>query len=267
MIGSWWRHVWHTVGLLGAIGGIVAVLWLAASLKNRIDRGRELLQAAQPVTVAAAAPVLSPGELAARYNLVPAALSKAPTVDQAALRKAAAAGAAAALAAQQKGAHPGQSQPAPEGAAPKPGAPGPPGALPPAAACIPLPAAGSQFYYPEKKITAGQARWGATALPLLNPDNTLELLVKGDPRPRFQLGGLSRAGVAWDPVARTFGGFVEHDFLSLGLGTEAACKAKSWRCGRALVLGARPFASYGYQALPGAKTTDYGVPVTLAVDF
>jgi hypothetical protein len=262
-IHRWWHHAFAVAGIGAVVAIVVAVLWIASSFADRLRRGRELMQAAQPAVVAKDAPVLSPGELAARYNLVPAALSKAPTVDQAALRRAAAAGAAAALAAQRQQGAPGGKAPGPNppSGPPPGGAPAPP----PVAACIPLPTAGAQFYYPEKKIAP--ERWGATALPLLNPDNTLELLVKGDPRPRFQLGGLSRAGGEWDFVGKRAGIFLEHDFLALGLGSEAACKAKSWRCGRALMLGARPFASYSYQALPGAKTTDYGVPVTLAIDW
>jgi hypothetical protein len=269
-IHRWWHHAFAVAGIGAVVAVIIAVLWLASSVKNRIDRGRELLQAAQPVTVAAAAPVLSPGELAARFGLDLAKLSKAPTVDQAALNRAAAAGAAAALAAQRKAAKGGDAtagqsfdptrQPAGPSAAGSAGAPG--------AACIPLPAPGAQFYYAEKKISPEQGRWGATALPLLNPDNSLELLIKADPRPRFHLGGLSRAGGEWDPlVQHKVGLFLEKDLVSVGIGSNESCAAKSWRCGRALVLGARPYASYGYNVQPGAKASDYGVPITLAIDF
>ena len=247
MIGSWWRHVWHTVGVLGAIAGIVTVLWLASSIKNRIDRGRDLLLAAQPVVVAQAVQhQLSEPELAAKYHLSTAvAVRQAPK--------------------------PGTKKKAP----PSPrtdGAAGPTGQRTQSAAGMPSPSVEEQVEtttYPEQKLP--RLPYGGTALPALtgkpSEEPAFSLTVAPSPRPRFQLGGLSRAGVAWDPIGKTFGGFVEHDFFSLHLGSNDSCAAKSWRCGRALVLGARPFASYGYAALPGAKTTDYGVPITLAVDF
>jgi hypothetical protein len=265
-IRSAWRHVWHTAGISAVVVLLVLLAWLVSSVVNRYNRGKELLQAAQPVTVAAAAPVLSPGELAERYNLVPAALSKAPTVDQAALNRAAQRGAAAGAAAalrRQKGAPPGDGNPGSSSQAPG----GTSSAAPPPA-CIPLPAPGAQFYYAEKKISPEQGRWGATALPLLNPDNSLELLVKSNPRPRFQFGGLSRAGGEWDPlVQHKVGLFLEKDFLSVGIGSNDSCAAKSWRCGRAVVLGARPFFTYSYQPAPGEKTTDKGFWITTAIDF
>jgi hypothetical protein len=263
-IHRWWHHAFAVAGIGTIVVILVLLAWLVSSVVNRYNRGKALLEAAQPVVVAKDAPVLSPGELAARFGLDLAKLSKAPVVDQATLRKAAAAGAAAALAAQQR------QQGASGGKAPgtnPPSGPPPGGALaPPAvAACIPLPAPGAQFYYAEKKI--GPERWGATALPLLNPDNSLDLLVKSNPRPRFALGGLSRAGIRGDPLGKRFGLFIEHDFLSIGLGSVDSCAAKSWRCGRAVVLGAEPFFNHGYAPAPGEKANDKGVWISTAIDF
>jgi hypothetical protein len=108
--------------------------------------------------------------------------------------------------------------------------------------------------FPEQKIDP--APWGATALPTLDDAGKFSLLVRNNDRPWFRLGGIRRAGVSWDPFLHTFGGFAEQDFASFRLWDR-----------RALVIGIRPFASYGYQALPGEKAFDYGLPITVAVEF
>ena len=115
-------------------------------------------------------------------------------------------------------------------------------------------APGALHVFPEQKISPEP--WGATALPTLDAAGKFSLLVAATPRPWFQLGGRRRAGVSWDAFRQTGGGFVEQDFFSLRLGSQ-----------RALVIGIRPFATYGYAAAPGARAFDYGLPITAAIDF
>ena len=248
---SVWRHVWHTAGISAVVVLLVLLAWLVSSVVNRYNRGKELLQAAQPVVVAQAVQrQLSTAELEAKYPV----LRQGQTVRQApkpGTKKK-----------RQAPTAPGW-QPAEDGRRPGP-VTGPGAPFSPPADEQPV-----TTTYPEQKLP--RLPYGGTALPALtgkpSEEPAFSLSIAPNPRPRFQLGGLSRAGGEWDFVGKRFGLFVEHDFLSVHLGSNDSCAAKSWRCGRALVLGARPYASYGYSALPGAKTTDYGVPITVAIDF
>ncbi len=245
---SAWRHAWHSVGIVAVVALLLLLAWLVSSVVNRYNRGRDLLQAAQPVVVAQEVKhQLSESELAAKYHLsTTVAVRQAPKPGT----KRAHSPTASKAAQGRPGGRNAQDVPA--------SASSPPQADEPVTTT-----------YPEQKLP--RLPYGGTALPALtgkpSEEPAFTLTLAPNPRPRFQLGGLSRAGGEWDFVGKRFGVFLEKDFLSLHLGSNDSCAAKSWRCGRALVLGARPFASYSYSALPGAKTADYGLPITVAVDF
>lgn len=260
-----WAHAWAagrslihlaSVGLI--VSAAVALLWLASSFADRNRRQQALAQAAQPVVLAQ--PVArqpSAAEIAAELQKVgiTGAVRLAPKPGT---KKARPHGESAAAAGADGHGAGGRE----EAASADAGAP----SLVQAAAEQPV-----ATVYPRQKIKAGECRWGCTTDPTLtgkpSEEPAFKEVVTPDPRPRFQFGGLRRAGVAWDPIGHTFGAFVEHDFFQLHLGSNDSCAAKSWRCGRALVLGARPFASFGYQALPGAKSANYGVPITVALEY
>lgn len=241
---TWWRHIWHTFGLLAAGAVVVALLFLISDLRDHFRRLDALRQAAQPV--AAAQPVQRQPSLE-ELKTVFALKGEVRQAPKPGTKK------------RGPGPPARATEPAQAGAASQ--APSP---LVQAADEQPVTTA-----YPEQQLP--RLPYGGVALPTLtgkpSEEPAFSLLVKPNPRPRFQLGGVRRAGVQWDPITHTFGGFLEHDFIQLHLGSNDSCAAKSWHCGRALVLGMRPFASYGYQALPGAKTVDYGLPLTAAIDF
>jgi hypothetical protein len=243
---SVWRHVWHTAGISALVVILVLLAWLVSSVVNRYNRGKELLQAAQPVVVAQSVThQLSEPELVAKYHLstAPGAVRLAPKPGTKKKR-----------------------QPVEAHGTPRAGASGQAGSASPSDQPE---QAQTTILVPEKKVP--RLPYGGTAIGSLvgkpSEEPSFELEFKPDPRPRFQLGGLSRAGGEWDFVGKRAGLFLERDFLSIHLGSNDSCAAKSWRCGRALVLGARPYLSYSYQAAPGAKASDYGVPITLAIDW
>jgi hypothetical protein len=247
----WWHHAFAVAGIGAVVAILVAVLWLASSIKNRIDRGRELLQAAQPVVVAQdVAHQLSEAALVAKYHLstVAGAVHLAPKPGT-----------------KKKAPHPPATEPATRETRS--------GALA-VGSVAPSPSdqpeqVETTILVPEK--TVPRMPYGGTAIGSLvgkpSEEPRFELEFKPDPRPRFAFGGLSRAGGRWDGIGKRFGLFVEHDLLSISLGSNDSCAAKSWRCGRALVLAAEPFYNHGYAPLPGEKVNDKGVWISTAIDF